>query len=525
MARKPKFISLGFVAISWIEHYLVHGPGDVEGEPIELDDEFAAFTIKSYRLSPTGTRLVRRSAISRPKGRAKSEYAAMIACFEGLGPARFHHFAVRGEVSPWGYAYQVGEPVGAPVKRPAISCFATEYGQAGNTYDAIRYMLHADTASARLIAAYGKIDVGITRILLPGGGTIEPETAKDTSKDGGKETFLVVDESHLWTLPTIKRLHQVVIRNLLKRKIASGWCLETTTMFAPGGGSVAEETHAYARQLAESGVPSPRFVFDHKQAGPKWDVTKRADRLAGLREVYGPAAAWMDLEAIADSFDEPQTSDAEWQRYWWNRPVSIQGSFVSERAYVECHIAREIPDHADVVLALDGSYNGDSTGIIAVQMGEFPHTVVGGLWERDENDPDWKINYQDVEEHVRMLCRRWRVVEVTADPFRWARSLEVLAESGVPVTEYPQSAARMSPATKRLKDMIDTRTVSHDGDLRLARHVSNAVLKEDARGIRLAKESKTSSKRIDLAVCWAMALDRAVSYVPEPAVPAPFFIA
>ena len=30
------FVSLGWSAISWIEHYLVHGPGDVQGQPVEL---------------------------------------------------------------------------------------------------------------------------------------------------------------------------------------------------------------------------------------------------------------------------------------------------------------------------------------------------------------------------------------------------------------------------------------------------------------------------------------------------------
>ena len=31
------YVSLGWSAISWIEHYLVHGPGDVQGQPVELD--------------------------------------------------------------------------------------------------------------------------------------------------------------------------------------------------------------------------------------------------------------------------------------------------------------------------------------------------------------------------------------------------------------------------------------------------------------------------------------------------------
>ena len=40
-------VTMGWAAISWIEHYLVHGPGDVQGQPIELDDEFAAFIEQS----------------------------------------------------------------------------------------------------------------------------------------------------------------------------------------------------------------------------------------------------------------------------------------------------------------------------------------------------------------------------------------------------------------------------------------------------------------------------------------------
>ena len=108
------FVSLGWSAISWIEHYLVHGPGDVQGQPVELDDEFAAHILKAYRLDPvSGARLVRRDFLSRAKGRSKSGLAAFIACFEALGPCRFDHFAEAGEVSPWGYEYDEGEPVGA----------------------------------------------------------------------------------------------------------------------------------------------------------------------------------------------------------------------------------------------------------------------------------------------------------------------------------------------------------------------------------------------------------------------------
>ena len=122
----------------------------------------------------------------------------------------------------------------------------------------------------------------------------------------------------------------------------------------------------------------------------------------------------------------------------------------------------------------------------------------------------------DVEDHIRALCRRWQVVEITADPYRWSRSLEVLASENLPVTEFPQSPSRMTPATQRFLDMVNQRQLTHDGDPRLARHISNAVLKSDSRGTRIYQETRHSAKKIDLSVASIMALDRAVSFLEEP---------
>lgn len=313
-------LSLGFAAVDWIEHYLVHGPGDVQGQPIELDDEMAAFVVKAYRLDSDGARRVRRAFLSRAKGRNKSGTAAMIACFEALGPCRFDHWAEPGEVSDWGYEYEPGEPVGRPLGYVEILNVATEEGQAGNTYDAIYYMLNPETCSKALLADFGRIDVGLTRTNLPNqAGFIEPVTSADSSKDGGKSTFIVADETHLWTLPRLARLHGVMTRNLLKRKVASGWMLETSTMYAAGEGSVAEGTHDYAKRRKND----PALLFDHVQASEKYDLDDRAQRIQALREAYGPASSWMNLEAIADSWDDPQVSEGEFRRYWLNQPVSI----------------------------------------------------------------------------------------------------------------------------------------------------------------------------------------------------------
>lgn len=379
-------MSLGFAAIDWIEHYLVHGPGDVQGKPIELDDELAAFIVKAYALHPSGDRRVRRAFLSRPKGRNKSGLAAMIACFEALGPARFDHFAEAGEVSPWGYEYEPGEPVGKPLTYVEVLNVATEEGQAGNTYDAIHYMLNPDTCSPELLAEFGKIDVGLTRTNLPNKrGFIEPVTASNESKDGGKSTFIVADETHLWTPSAggkfkLGKMHQTMVRNLLKRKIASGWMLETSTMYAEGEGSVAEGTHAYAKRL---GARDGKLLFDHRQASDHWDLNKRGDRVKALRESYGPAAAWMDLQAIADYWDDPQASHAEFRRFWLNQPVpTVEPAPSIMPNWDALAVTTPPPPPQAVALAVDVDRVWASIG--AASGGDVPHV---GSVRRDRLGP------------------------------------------------------------------------------------------------------------------------------------------
>ena len=85
--------SLGWLAVWWIESFCVHGPGDVQGRPVVLDDEFTAFVVDVYALDADGKRLYDSAFMSRAKGRAKSELAGFIVLFEAMGPARFSHWA------------------------------------------------------------------------------------------------------------------------------------------------------------------------------------------------------------------------------------------------------------------------------------------------------------------------------------------------------------------------------------------------------------------------------------------------
>jgi hypothetical protein len=96
------------------------------------------------------------------------------------------------------------------------------------------------------------------------------------------------------------------------------------------------------------------------------------------------------------------------------------------------------------------------------------------------------------------------------DPPRWERELEDWAE------RYGET--RCSPSTRtstsgwrrpsgRFHDAGHGRTLTHDGDPVLARHIANARTKETRWGLVITKEHKDSPRRIDAAVAAVLAHD------------------
>jgi phage terminase large subunit-like protein len=119
------------------------------------------------------------------------------------------------------------------------------------------------------------------------------------------------------------------------------------------------------------------------------------------------------------------------------------------------------------------------------------------------------VPVSDVKEAIREACRKWNVREVACDEYIWVNDLEELADEGIPIVSFPQTAGRMTPATQRFYELVKNQRISHNGDPRLARHLGNAQIRTDNRGSRLQKDSKNSPRKIDLAVAAVMAVDRA----------------
>jgi len=135
----------------------------------------------------------------------------------------------------------------------------------------------------------------------------------------------------------------------------------------------------------------------------------------------------------------------------------LEEAWLPPGAWAQVSDSRQvIADGAEVVLAFDGSFNGDTTVLVVATVDQRPHVDLVELWEAAGT----QVPIVDVEAAIRAACRRWRVLEIAADPFRWARSLQLLDGEGLPVMEYPQSPGRMTPATARFYEAVINGTLT-----------------------------------------------------------------
>lgn len=560
--------SIGGLAVAWIEYFVLHGPGAVQGMAIQLGDEYAGFVMDCYSVDHTARRLYDHAFLSRPKGTNKSGLGAMLALFEALGPARASgQIAEGGEVyeDPWGlgfrYVYERDEPMAKHVHVPIIRIMATEEGQTGNVYDTIFYNLTDDEAPLSRIPG---IDPGRTRIYLPFGGEVIPSTASSASKDGGRETWVCFDESHLYNTPELRRMYKTVTRNLVKRKKTSEtWFIETTTMFAPGEDSVAEVTFREA-ELDITGKRKRgrnRLLYDHRW-GECDDLTDEMSLIAAIKDAFGEAIDWNDINAILDEFYSLRADPADSRRFFLNAETSSTDSWLDARELDACKDPTKSLEPGDVItLGFDGSIGGDdadSTALVACRVADGYLELVG-LWERPENlaasrrkpkaktkgstraryapAPDeeddetfigeWRVDEDAVDALVDKMFRDYRVVGFFCDPPHWQSHLNAwTAKYGKKLKARVTHARPLEFWTNRPTQQVQALSEFHLAvkgkqismappedrmdekkslAVELRRHLLNTYRKPTKAGMQVRKEYPKSPRKIDAAMAAVLA--------------------
>lgn len=461
--------TLGPLVVEWMQEHLCFGPGDLLGEPLRLSDEQRAFIYRFYEIQPesrkdAGRRRFNRCALSLPKGSAKSELGALIACAELAddAPVRFNGWDADGQ------------PKGRPLNDPFVVLVAVTEEQSDElAYGAMRIILQESKIANRF-------DIGLDRILRAGGhGKAISLAGSPSARDGARTTFALLDETHWHTTERLRRAADVMRNNLAKRKIAEAWALEVTTAYEPGAGSIAEDTMDYARSVHDGRTKDARLFFYHRQAGDHHDLSTEEGARAAVIEASGAAAVWRDIDAIVGIWADPTTDRNFWERVWLNRPVqSTQKAFDLEVFRSLARSGIPIPDGSLITVGFDGSRKEDATGVIATHV-QSGFQWVAGKWEKPtgaEGD-GWEVPRDQVNACIAQLFERFNVWRLYADPPYWEGAVdEWIGRYGDErvIQWYTNVKRKMAFALIGYRNAMLEGRLTHDGDEMYVRHIGNA---------------------------------------------------
>lgn len=510
--------TLGPHVCQFIEEYLVHGPGDLFGRPVRLNDEQRGWIYRMYELEPplvtvrkggrrsrsknprAGHRRFERCVLSLRKGSSKTELAAWIAACElhPDGPVRCAGFETRRGMPD--------QPTVMGVRDPYIPMISyTEEQTAELAYGALRRIL----AECPLADDF---DIGLERIMRKrGDGKAEAVSASPSARDGARTTWMHADETHRFTLDHLRRAWSVMLANLAKRPMADPWALETTTAPEPGGGSVGETTMNYALRLVAEKKTTARMFFYHREAAGHHDLSTDAGLKAAILEASGPyIAKWTDPERIARRFRDEDADPAYAERVWLNRCVQASAKAFDPRLWAELVRPGYVPaGGSPIALGFDGSRYLDATGLVATEL-ETGHQWVLGCWERPETAAAWEVAVEEVDGMVADAFERWQVVRMYCDPPKWESWVATWAGryGDKKVVEWWTNRRKpMAYAIRSYLGAIQAGELSHDGDPVFARHIGNAcradtnLMDEEEKPLWiLRKERPDSPHKIDLAM-------------------------
>jgi len=292
-----------------------------------------------------------------------------------------------------------------------------------------------------------------------------------------------------------------------------------------GKDSIAYTLYQYGQRIVRGEIEDPTFFLGW------WEAAEDTDHRS--EEVWKIANPGFDDICAKSDFESAvlRTPEAEFRTKRCNQWVSSQQAWLPSGSWEElADETIEISPDEEYVLGFDGSYANDSTAVCAVTIpeeGEKPKVKLVKVWEKDfgVDDDSWRVRIDDVRDTIieyvqeNPLCR-----EIACDPYRWASMMQELQDMDYPIVEYKTNLlSLMIPATQKVFEAVTEKKFLHDGDATLTRHIDNCVVKADAKGQRVTKESATSKKKIDAAISFIIAYDRATQGRIDEGVPE-FFV-
>lgn len=512
LATLPKGLpdlTLGYGAAAWMIDNLIQPNGPFAGAPFTPTPGQVEFLAWFYEVDQAGAFTHKHGVRRLAKGSGKSPFAAAIALFELLGPARFDRFD----------SAALGGVEGKPMALPLVQVVAVSEKQTANTMRMVRAFAHK---GGKLCRAYG-LDPGKTYVDTPDGGRLEQRASSSQSLEGSETSFYVADETEHWVPGNGgPELMAVMLRNAAK---SASRVLETSNAWMPGDASVAESAFEdWCIQEEGRGRDDLKHLYDARIAPHDTILTDEAQEGRttldeALRFVYADCP-WVvntdALKAIKGQIWTPSFPESASWRFYLNRPTAAENSWVTLEEWALLRDPkRRVVDGEDIVMFFDGSKSNDHTALVGCCL-QDGHVFRIGHWAPE--GPTRSVDVAAVDAGVRRAFEKWHVVAFWADVREWESFVrttwpEDLGEDLIcPAVRGGMSASKIAwdmrshayqfaEACETAWTEIQQKQFTHDGSADLGEHVANCRVNEYKGRFSVKKESPKSPKKIDLAVC------------------------
>lgn len=484
-----------------MERNLVHGPGDVLGEPFRLPAFLKRFLLRLYAYDPAHCSslrrdggphrcrpVYRRALLGVPKGNMKTELMAAVALEKLAGPT-------------------------APAS-PEVRMAAASFDQADLLFGSASAMVN----EGPLRDWFHVFDTEIRP--RDQAGVLKRIAAAAGTTDGGRTTCFIADELHEW-VGGRERVHLVNSNALAKREAGLELNISTAGFDRD---TLLGRLYEHGRRIASGEVRDDRFLFEWWEAVGQYDLADPDQLLAAIVEANPACDAWLDPERVAERFRDPDVPAHEFLRYYLNRWAVAPSRWMPPAAWEKAGEAGrlvEVPDGTPIVVGFDGSATRDNTALVAATLDG--HFWPLGIWERDPHVPEWRVPREAVHARLAEAMERYDVRLVYCDPAGWTVEIEGwAAEYGSEIVQaYPQTNERMAPAADQFRVGVVSGELTHSADPTLTRNVLNAVTRETRWGLAISKDHRDSPRKIDAAVAaiLADAARRQAGVVAEPLEP------
>jgi len=496
----PPMWSLGHRMIAWARKWLRQPDGPNAGAPWEFTPEQKRFLLWWYALGENDRFEYRSGVYRRMKGAGKNPFAAAICAIELLGPCRS-----TGKID------QNGWPIGKPHYSSWVQTAAVSRDQTRNSMALFPAMI-----SREAIAEF-QVDLGKEIIYAHGGRCrLEAVTSSPRALEGGRATFIVMDETQHWLRSNEGHaMANVIARNAAKSRDGSSRVLAITNAHAPGEDSVAQHDYETWQKVAQGLSSATDFLYDSLEAPEDTDLSDDESLRAGILVARGNSG-WIDPDRLIAEIHDPRTSPAIARRFYLNQIVAEedkpfdgkQWETLVRRGYI-------VPDGALITLGFDGSkLDGaiwrDHTALIGTEVATA-HQWIVGYWEPELMDSgESRMPFLEVDETVDDAFRRWKVWRFNADPFYWRDMIGAWAGrygAEVVVSWDTTKYHKMAASLLAYRNAVQTGALTHDGDPHFTASILNSHKHmqqfRDDQGERMwtiQKERPDSPLKIDAAM-------------------------